>query len=235
MCAFTTRPSYAAYIGGPSISSSANLVERGRALSIKRVLAVGAHPDDLELGCGATLAKLVASGIHVRALIFSDGVRGLLEDHDRCAETYVALRRLGVTDIVQSRLPDTQLQSVAPQLVRILETHCEEFRPDRVYTMFKDDRHQDHRAVYEATIVACRSVPQILSYETPSSWPDFMPVVFEFVEEFMTAKVEALKFHVSQKHRAYMLEQQVRCNAQFRGHQVGLGPSEGFIPYKLVL
>ena len=205
-------------------------------LSIKNVLAVGAHPDDLELGCGATLAKLVAEGVHVRALVLSDGLQGTANGpHDRCAETRSALEELGVTDVLQVRLPDTDLPSVVSKIIAIIESQCEELKPDRVYTMFQHDRHQDHRAVYEASIVACRSVPQILSYETPSSWPNFMPVVFESVDDYIELKISALQYHVSQGHRTYMQAQQIRCNAQFRGHQVGLGPSEGFIPYKLVL
>ncbi|HEY0503982.1 MAG TPA: PIG-L deacetylase family protein [Lysobacter sp.] len=201
---------------------------------MQTVLAVGAHPDDLELGCGATLAKLSACGMHVRALILSDGLQGG-GGHDRCMETRAALAALGVVDIVQAHLPDTRLPDVVPEIVRLLEAHCAQILPDRVYTMFKDDRHQDHRAVYEATIVACRSVRQILSYETPSSWPNFAPVVFEDVAAYLDAKVAALQHHASQGHRAYMRAEQIRCNAQFRGHQVGLGPSEGFMPYKLVL
>lgn len=47
----------------------------------------------------------------------------------------------------------------------------------RVYTMNNVDRHQDHMAVYQASIVACRSIPQILGYETPSTWHSFMPQV----------------------------------------------------------
>lgn len=202
-------------------------------LNVKAVLAVGAHPDDLELGCGATLAKLVDAGVYVRALVLSEGLRGGADTHDRCVETRAALQRLGVVDIVQAQLPDTQLASAAPEMIRLLESQCQAFKPERVYTMFREDRHQDHRAVYEATIIACREVPQILSYETPSSWPNFMPVVFETVEQFMDKKIAALDCHVSQ--RAYMQEHQIRCNAQFRGHQVGLGPSEGFIPYKFIL
>lgn len=205
-------------------------------LSIRKVLAIGAHPDDLELGCGATLAKLAAAGKHVRALILSDGLQGTESDsHDRCAETHAALYALGLTDVVQVKLPDTQLPNVVSSMISIIEAQCATFKPDRVYTMFEHDRHQDHRAVYQASIVACRSVPQILSYETPSSWPNFMPVLYEDIEATLHLKVSALQCHVSQKHRAYMRAQQIRCNAQFRGHQVGLGPSEGFVPYKFVL
>lgn len=202
---------------------------------IRKVLAVGAHPDDLELGCGATLAKLVDMGVHVRALVLSEGLNGLESDHDRCTETRLGLAELGITDVVQANLHDTGLLNATAEIIRLLEAHCADLKPDRVYTMFKEDRHQDHRAVYETSIVACRSVSQVLSYETPSSWPNFMPTVFEPVAGFMDRKVAALRHHVSQQHRTYMQEHQIRCNAQFRGHQVGLEPSEGFIPYKLVL
>lgn len=205
-------------------------------LSVNRVLAIGAHPDDLELGCGGTLAKLVDEGVQVRALVMSDGLQGAgMASHDRCAETKSALEELGVTDVVQVRLPDTGLPSVVSRMISIIEEQCASYRPDRAYTMFQHDRHQDHRAVYEASIVACRSVPQILSYETPSSWPNFMPTVFEDVENYIDLKISAMQYHVSQAHRTYMQAQQIRCNAQFRGHQIGLGSSEGFIPYKLVI
>ncbi|WP_312682847.1 PIG-L deacetylase family protein [Stenotrophomonas chelatiphaga] len=203
--------------------------------TVHRVLAIGAHPDDLELGCGASLAKLTARGVHVRALVLTDGLRGVAGPVRRCEETRNALEQLGVTDVVQHRLPDTALPTMQAELIKLIEAHSEDLSPDRVYTMFRDDRHQDHRAVYEASIIACRSVPQILSYETPSSWPNFMPVVFEPVGDHIAEKIAALRHHVSQRDRTYMQASQIFCSAQFRGQQVGLGPSEGFIPYKLAL
>lgn len=204
-------------------------------LSIKSVLAIGAHPDDVELGCGATLAKLIDRGVHVCAMVMSDGLVGLDGTADRCAETMKSFAMLGVTDIVQLRLPDTQLASHANEMIQAIEAQCARLSPDRVYTMFADDRHQDHRAVFNASIVACRSVPQILSYETPSSWPNFSPVIFERSGKFMEKKILALQLHKSQAARSYMRAQQIACNAQFRGHQVDQGPSEGFMPYKIVL
>jgi LmbE family N-acetylglucosaminyl deacetylase len=101
--------------------------------------------------------------------------------------------------------------------------------------MFDADRHQDHRTLYEASAVACRKVPQILGYETPSSYPNFLPTVFEPIGPWLELKVEALKVHASQEHRLYMDEEKVRAAAHFRGAQVDLGPSEGFIAYKMVL
>jgi LmbE family N-acetylglucosaminyl deacetylase len=101
--------------------------------------------------------------------------------------------------------------------------------------MFQHDRHQDHRAVYEASVVACRQVPQLLGYETPSSYPNFMPTVFEAIGDELEAKIAALKCHGSQGERLYMQQEKIRSAANFRGAQVDRGPCEGFVPYKMIL
>lgn len=202
---------------------------------LNTVLALGAHPDDLELGCGASLAKLVAGGALVRAVILTDGDKGAPSGSDRATETRTALTLLGVQSIHLHDFPDTRLHEHLNELIAAIEGHVRETAPDRVYTMFAGDRHQDHRAIYEASIVACRSAPQILGYETPSSYPNFIPTVFEPVEDFIERKVEALKLHGSQGERLYMHEDKIRSAAHFRGVQVDLGQTEGFIPYKLVL
>jgi LmbE family N-acetylglucosaminyl deacetylase len=200
----------------------------------KTILAFGAHPDDLELGCGATLAKLVEAGAHVRAVVFSHGYVGGSPVFDRAGETRAALLSLGVDDVHVHNLPDTRLHEHLNELITIMQGHARETEPDRVYTMFKEDRHQDHRAVHQASLVACRRVPQILAYETPSSYPNFVPTVFEAVGEHMERKVEALKLHESQAERLYMNEDMIRSAAHFRGVQVELGRAEGFIPYKII-
>lgn len=199
------------------------------------ILALGAHPDDLELGCGATLAKLAAGGAHVTAVVLSEGDRGADSDHRRNEETRAALSSLGVADIVQHQFPDTRLHEHLNDLIATIERHVREVQPMRVYTMFDADRHQDHRAVYQASAVACRRVPQILGYETPSSYPHFVPTVFEPVDDYIETKVRALKMHHSQGERLYMHEDKIRSAAHFRGVQVDLGQTEGFIPYKMVL
>jgi LmbE family N-acetylglucosaminyl deacetylase len=202
---------------------------------VKTVLALGAHPDDLELGCGATLAKLSARGVAVHAVVFSDGRLGGQSDVDRTLETRAALQALGVATVTQHDFADTRLHEALNDIIACIEEHARSITPDRVYTMFHLDRHQDHRTVHDASMVACRSVPQILGYETPSSYPNFMPTVFELIDEYIEAKIDALKFHVSQGDRLYMHEQKIRSAAHFRGVQVDLGQTESFTPYKLVL
>jgi LmbE family N-acetylglucosaminyl deacetylase len=203
--------------------------------TVRTILALGAHPDDLELGCGATLAKLCASGATVHAAILSAGSKGAAAGSDRTYETREALTGLGVSSVTQHEFEDTRLHEKLNALIEVIEAHVRELEPDRVYTMFHLDRHQDHRAVHEASIIACRPVPQILGYETPSSYPNFVPTVFEPVEDFIEAKVKALQKHASQGERLYMQEVKIRSAAHFRGVQVDLPQTEGFIPYKLVL
>ena len=200
----------------------------------KTILALGAHPDDLELGCGATLAKLVEAGAPVRAVVVSRGKVGASPGFDREAETRAALSSLGIQDVHVHNFPDTRLHERLNDIIETIHDHVRTMPPDRVYTMFKEDRHQDHRAVHMASVVACRRAAQILAYETPSSYPNFIPSVFEQVEDFMERKVEALKLHESQGDRLYMNEDMIRSAAHFRGVQVEIGRAEGFIPYKLV-
>ena len=202
---------------------------------VKTVLALGAHPDDLELGCGATLAKLSSAGVAVHAVVFSNGEQGGPSGSDRAAETKVALEALGVASVTQHGFADTRLHESLNELIACIEDHVRAVAPDRVYTMFHLDRHQDHRTVHDASVVACRTVRQILGYETPSSYPNFTPTVFEPIDDFIEAKIDALKLHASQGERLYMQQEKIRSAAHFRGVQVDLGQTESFIPYKLVL
>jgi N-acetylglucosamine malate deacetylase 1 len=199
------------------------------------ILAIGAHPDDIELGCGGSIAKLASAGARVHALIFSKGRRGSLSEADRAIETETALCRLGVQRITVCDFKDTMLWMHVTDLIEVIERHVAEVAPERVYTMFKGDRHQDHRAVFEASAVGCRNVHQFLGYETPSSYPNFRPTVFEQIDLYLETKVEAIKTHVSQGKRLYMQEEKIRAAAQFRGAQVNLGPCEGFVSYKMII
>lgn len=199
------------------------------------ILAIGAHPDDVELGCGGSLARYAAAGVPVSVLIFSHGRRGAMTHEDRAEESTRAFARIGVTDVVVLDFPDTGLHSIHCELVEAIEAHVASRDPTRVYTMFEHDRHQDHRAIYHASTVACRRVPQLLSYETPSSYPNFVPTVFEAIGETLEQKIEALKCHASQRERFYMQEEKIRAAAHFRGAQVEREPCEGFIPYRMML
>ena len=199
------------------------------------ILAIGAHPDDIELGCGGSLAKLARAGSRIHALVLSRGGRGCHAGIDRSDESHRALRRLGVAEVIQQDFPDTRFPACRNDIIASIEQICTLIEPGRIYTMCGEDHHQDHRTVHEASIIACRHIPQILCYESPSTLPQFAPQVFEDISAQLELKIHALREHASQGDRHYMQESHLRCHAQFRGQQIGIGPSEGFLPYRLVL
>ncbi|MDV5764186.1 PIG-L deacetylase family protein [Stenotrophomonas maltophilia] len=199
------------------------------------ILAIGAHPDDIELGCGGSLAKLARAGSRIHALVLSRGGRGCHAGIDRSDESHRALRRPGVAEVIQQDFPDTRFPACRNDIIASIEQVCTLIEPGRIYTMCGEDHHQDHRTVHEASIIACRHIPQILCYESPSTLPQFAPQVFEDISAQLELKIHALREHASQGDRHYMQESHLRCHAQFRGQQIGIGPSEGFLPYRLVL
>src|SRR3954462_14243345 len=98
---------------------------------VKTVLAMGAHPDDLELGCGATLAKLSASGVAVHAVVFSNGEQGGPSGFDRAAETRAALEVLGAASVTQHEFVDTRLHESLNDVIACTEEHVRVVAPDR--------------------------------------------------------------------------------------------------------
>lgn len=206
----------------------------------KGIIAIGAHPDDIELGCGASLAKLSEKGFDIFAIVLSYGEIGNPLKKDRVHETCCALKKLGVKQVFNLDFEDTKLtlrlHDIISSLEMILDRISIECEVERIYTMFENDRHQDHRAAYNASIVAFRHIPQILCYETPSSGIYFSPNVFERVDEScLDRKIQSLMLHQSQAHRSYMNEAFIKSIAILRGQQSGYSLSEAFVPYKMML
>jgi LmbE family N-acetylglucosaminyl deacetylase len=173
-----------------------------------RVLTVAAHPDDETLGAGGTMARLVASGHEVWVCILSDGVtsrHGHVERQMECAVR--AADVLGVTNVVFCGLPDQRLDSLPLlELITPIEKCIDELRPEVVFTHYKEDANQDHRAVFQATLVATRpveglSVRRVLCYETASSteWAPpfpgsvFSPNVFVDISRTLSTKLQAMR------------------------------------------
>ncbi len=207
----------------------------------KGILAIGAHPDDIELGCGASLARLARKGIYISAVVMTAGKSGTDEPIDRHQESREALKVLGCQQTIHLDFADTRAHFQLNDMICALENIIHHEIPSdveigRVYTMHNADRHQDHMAVYQASMVACRTIPQILGYETPSTWLSFMPQVFELLEEEdFNLKLKALSKHRSQSKRDYMCPERLRAVAQFRGQQINSNYGEGFVIHKMIL
>lgn len=128
-----------------------------------RVLCLGAHPDDIEIGCGAAILELVRQAADVRWAVFSgDGRRA--EEAARSARLFLgadAGRRLVLHTFRDGYFP-AQFAAIKEACEALAVT----FPPDLVFTHFRGDRHQDHRMLSDLAWNTFRR-HVILEYEIP--------------------------------------------------------------------
>jgi LmbE family N-acetylglucosaminyl deacetylase len=184
-------------------------------------LAIGAHPDDVEFGCGATLAKWAAAGCVVHHLVCTDGSKGTWDARADTAaladrrevEQRAAARRLAgdrAGEVVFLRYVDGELRSDLDVRSRVAEV-IRRLRPEIVlgHDPWKRYRlHPDHR---HAGLLACEGVvaardPHFfpehgIAHHRPERlllWEADEPDHLEAVDDFVDAKLQALEAHESQ-------------------------------------
>ena len=118
----------------------------------KHVLAIGAHPDDVEFGCYGTLQRHIDDGDDVT-----------LNSNISKREATNAAKVLGA-DLILAPFKDTQIQFNSDS-VRFIENIIKEKSIDWVYTHWAGDTHQDHINTLSATMAAARLVNNVLCYE----------------------------------------------------------------------
>jgi LmbE family N-acetylglucosaminyl deacetylase len=193
----------------------------------RRILAVGAHPDDIELACGATLAKFADSGHEVHALVMTHGSTGG-DELTRVAEANAGSQFLGLTALIVMDFPDSRLPDHGKEMIDAIETVLLRLNPDIILTHSAHDQHQDHHAVHMATIRAARRHPAVLGYESPSVTDEFAPRFYVDIDRYVDAKVESVHIHQSQKDRPYVGSDQIKALALFRGRQGAVTNAEAF-------
>lgn len=199
----------------------------------QRILAIGAHPDDLELACGGTLTKAVRAGHEVLAVIMSDGRIGG-DPTRRAAEAKAGAAAMGVKEVVHFEFPDTQLASTSLDMTSALEEVIEAFQPHVVLTHSAHDLHQDHAAVHVSVLRAARRHSSVLCFESPSATREFDPAVFVDIAGDVEAKVAAVKAHQGQATKSYMDADHIRALATFRGTQARAAFAEAYEPVRLL-
>ena len=191
------------------------------------ILAVGAHPDDIEYGCGGYLARL-AKEHDVTCLVATNGERGG-DPETRLTEQQIAHALLGLHRRLLAQVPDTRV--AAADLRDYLEQAVT--GQDIVLVNTPEDSHQDHRAIALATLAAARRVPRVLCYHAPSSTRVFTRVVCADITATLPQKLDALRCHASQaRHR---LEELAAAEATFWGGRAGVPHAEAFEPVRWLL
>jgi LmbE family N-acetylglucosaminyl deacetylase len=218
---------------GLALLCLANRIDRVATHHPRRVLAIGAHPDDIELGCGATLAKLYDAGHEVHALVMTNGERGG-DSSRRPEEADHGAKFVGFTTMQVLGLPDTRLAEHLADMVDAIETAIHEYNPDIILTHSDNDLHQDHCAVHLASLRAARSHGAVLCYESPSATEAFRPSVFVDVANYVDVKVAAVAEHRDQRAKPYMSAERVRGLAVYRGAQAKTRAAEAFEPVRVL-
>lgn len=201
-----------------------------------RILAIGAHPDDIEFGCGGTLIKYAQQGHEVSLLVMTDGGAGG-EPAVRRQEQDDAARVLCARRVLWGDYPDTAIP-LDRECIQRVERAMRTIRPDFIFVHHQDDTHQDHRHLAVATVTATRYTRNVLFFEGPTTQA-FSPNVFVDIDTCLDAKIAALEAHASQVTKTNIeglsILDLARSSAHFRGIQGRARNAEAFAPLRLFI
>lgn len=204
-----------------------------------KILAIGAHLDDIEIACGGTLAKAIDHGHQVKALVMSKSgytnTDGSVQRRDETAveEGKRALAVLGVKDIKILGFATKDIP-FASEVINEIDIVLEEYDPDVIFTHHPFDTHQAHVGVSNASIAAARRKNTVFFYEpiTPSgrSYVAFRPQLYVDVEGYIDQKINSLREHKTEYEKFGKEDwiTGVKCRSGFRGYEIGKKYAEAF-------
>lgn len=225
------------------------------------ILAIGAHPDDVELGCAGTIAKLISEGKSVAIIDLTQGelgTRGTIET--RKQEAGEAAKILGLSARENLKLKDGFLQNSEEYQLEIVKA-IRKYQPEIVLANAIDDRHPDHAKAAKLTSDACflsglRKIETSINGESQKKWrpkqifhyiqwkhitPDFVIDI----SDFMDKKIEACMAYKTQFYDPTSNEpvtpiatkdflESLTYRAQDLGRLSGVEYAEGFTSEKLL-
>ena len=190
------------------------------------ILALGAHPDDVEIGCGGLLIKAARSGHNVYICTMTNGAASG-DPAQRTKELNLSAKFIGSKDVAVGDFQDSQLE-VNKALINYIEANIDRVDPDLILTHFQGDVHHDHRAVSIATQEAGRFNSNIVAYEIPLS-RSFEPEVYYDISDVIDDKVELIRIFWSQRKKLYTKANAIKALAEFRGLQSRLNTSIKYV------
>jgi len=199
-----------------------------------RVVAFGAHPDDLEIGMGGTIARHASAGDHVlmAVTVVPNSRQQRRREAEKAAEVLGA--ELMILDIPPLELAHTRT------VIKAFDQAIEKVSPDVIYTHWNRDSHQDHMAVALATITAARDNRcALLMYEQtiPGGivpW-GFRAQSYVDITPYMHIKMQSIGMHKSQiRANGELWVQGVKGRAMYRGYQINVEYAEAFEVVKAI-
>jgi len=183
-----------------------------------KALFVFAHPDDIVLSCGGTVARFISDGIKVYNLELTLGKNSFSDGSDsRSSESRSSANFLGY-QLFQEDLDDGDIRFNL-NLCKIIDKYLVQLEPDILITHFPQEKgfgHQDHFAVASA-VVSCglrKRIP-FIAYSEPLVNFEFSPNLFIDISNYITRKIDSVKLHQSELHKHYLSESVLRARANW--------------------
>lgn len=191
------------------------------------VLVISAHPDDLEMSCGGTVAKMVKDGHRVINLI-------MYPDVDHIEYLQASSKSLGFETILFASDHRPQINN---EIVYQVEMLLSDFKPDRIITHWKEDWHQDHRACYELGNILARKQPvdiwYMSSYPYNLKYSSFSPNIYvKLTKSASDKKYEAIEGYLNIS-KDWI--EGVACHDHWRGSFIHADAAEVFMLGNMVL
>ncbi len=216
---------------------------------MSKILVIAAHPDDETIGCGGTIARHISQGDEVGIITLTNGVNARTGATKKDAENRKkagekAINLLGAEWIGKGDFYDNSMdENPLLEIIKFIESYKDSYYPEIIYTHTPHDLNVDHRVTASAVLTAFRPQPEesyqeIRLFEEPSSSDFttdslhglFIPNLFIDITDFMTFKMEALKFYDTEireypHSRSYI---NIETVAKYRGASVGIPYAEAF-------
>ena len=183
-----------------------------------KILCLGAHCDDIEIGCGGTVLKLIEnySSISVYWVVFSSNEQRAQE---AIVSSNIFLKEVSQKKVEIKHFQDGFLSFQGREVKECFEELKQEFLPDLIFTHYREDRHQDHRLISDLTWNTFRN-HLILEYEIPKYDGDLgIPNLFVHLDEaFCSRKIEyILNVFPTQNNKQWFTEETFRSILRIRG------------------
>jgi two-component system response regulator HydG len=200
------------------IAAATMLVNKGRAnrnAARDSVLAVGAHPDDVEIGAGGTLLVHNRLGDAVAILTLSRGARGGSQAAGAGADESRRAAEIIGADLYLGELEDGHIGEGADTIAAVARVVAQ-VRPTVIYTHSLHDVHTDHRNAHRAVMAAVAAVSRVYCFQSPSATVDFRPGRFAAIDADLDRKLVAIGAFAAQSPvRGYLDADVIRSTARY--------------------
>lgn len=200
----------------------------------KRVLFLGAHPDDIEIGCGALLHNIVKK-TDVLCVTLSDNQQNPDLQHVK-GEHLRSMSVLGVPEdrVVFGPFITRIFQDSRQEILEYFLKLRKDFKPDLIFTHSKQDVHQDHNTMTDEALRAFRGI-SVLGFDVVRSSYGFFPhFLIEVTEEDVNKKIEALAQYKTYQDRYYFNAELTRSIMVRHGALAEVPFAEGFDILRIV-